>query len=73
MMPSPGCNERNKSELFVTCSDQCDRNERNTPLGGVTVVTLATPKDPLQIGMEFACFSTAGELWRTHHPLLRHE
>jgi len=31
-------NERNNSELFGTCSDPCERNERNTPLGGVTVV-----------------------------------
>jgi hypothetical protein len=31
-------NERNNCELFVTCSDPCERNERNTPLGGVTIV-----------------------------------
>lgn len=31
-------NERNNCELFGTCSDPCERNERNTPLGGVTVV-----------------------------------
>ena len=31
-------NERNNCELFGTCSDPCKRNERNTPLGGVTVV-----------------------------------
>ena len=39
-------NERNGCELFVTCSGQCDRNERNTPLGGVTVVTLARRGSP---------------------------
>lgn len=31
-------NERNKSEQCVTCSTPFLRNERNTPLGGVTVV-----------------------------------
>jgi len=31
-------NERNTCELFVTCSDLSERNERNTPLGGVTIV-----------------------------------
>lgn len=31
-------NERNNCELFGTVSDPCERNERNTPLGGVTVV-----------------------------------
>lgn len=31
-------NERNTCERFVTCSDPSERNERNTPLGGVTVV-----------------------------------
>jgi hypothetical protein len=33
-------NERNNASLFGTCSMQRDRNERNTPLGGVTFVTL---------------------------------
>jgi hypothetical protein len=31
-------NGRNNCELFGTCSDPWERNERNTPLGGVTVV-----------------------------------
>ena len=31
-------NERNTCERFVTCSDPSERNERNTPLGGVTIV-----------------------------------
>ncbi len=31
-------NERNKQEQFVTCSHPSKRNERNTPLGGVTFV-----------------------------------
>ena len=32
-------NERNTLEQFVTCSHPYDRNERNTPLEGVTSVT----------------------------------
>lgn len=31
-------NKRNTCERFVTCSDPSERNERNTPLGGVTIV-----------------------------------
>ncbi len=31
-------NKRNNCEQFGMCSDPCKRNERNTPLGGVTVV-----------------------------------
>ena len=40
-------NNRNRCELCVTCSDQSSRNERNTPLGGVTVVTLVNGLVPM--------------------------
>lgn len=30
-----------KPSLCVTCAGQFDRHERHTPLGGVTIVTLA--------------------------------
>ena len=43
-------NECNNSEQFVTCSDPTERNERNTPLGGVTFVTVVdlVPMAPFQ-------------------------
>jgi hypothetical protein len=45
-------NERNDFELFVTCSDPSERNERNTPLGGVTIVRGfdLVPMAPFQSG-----------------------
>jgi hypothetical protein len=45
-------NERNNCELFGTCSDPCKRNERNTPLGGVTIVrgVEMVPMPPFQRG-----------------------
>ena len=43
-------NECNNSEQCVTCSDPTERNERNTPLGGVTLVTVVdlVPMAPFQ-------------------------
>lgn len=41
IMGSVERNERNRPSLFVTCSGLSHRNERHTPLGGVTVVTQA--------------------------------
>jgi hypothetical protein len=45
-------NQRNNCERFVTCSDPCKRNERNTPLGGVTVVRRVdvVPMPPCALG-----------------------
>lgn len=62
-------NERNNCELFGTCSDPCERNERNTPLGGVTFVRRVemVPMPPflrggLVAGEPFHSTHTAG-LW----------
>ncbi len=33
--------ERDRRDMCVTCAGQHDRDERDTPLGGVTIVTLA--------------------------------
>ncbi len=35
--------KRDRPSLFVTCAGQNDRDKRDTPLGGVTFVTLARP------------------------------
>lgn len=32
--------QRDKRDMSRTCSDQCDRDKRDTPLKGVTAVTL---------------------------------
>jgi len=46
-------NGRNNCELFGTCSDPWERNERNTPLGGVTVVRGVdmVPMPPKELGV----------------------
>jgi hypothetical protein len=50
-------NKRNTLEQFITCSRPFERNERNTPLWGVTVV-----RGVRLFEMVFICFLYAEEI-----------
>lgn len=41
---------RDSRDMCVTCAGQCCRDRRDTPLGGVTIVTLARSK-PILVPM----------------------
>jgi hypothetical protein len=62
MMVDQQSNERDMLSLCITCADQLGRDQRDTPLGGVTVVTLVElfptlPKEmvgPVRVGARTA-------------------
>ena len=45
---------RDSRDMCVTCAGQCYRDRRDTPLGGVTIVTLADRK-PVVVPMPPFC------------------
>ncbi len=59
-------NERNACEQCVTCSGPSKRNERNTPLGGVTVVRWAGHQNQTTMEESMINLNTNAICWLCH-------